>query len=262
MASNRNTSFFRDVCLGFIFIILFTLKGHALQFSDIDTAIQFQTNVINSSYDTSYVYGCGDDEMDCLAGLSLKACLSWINSEKKHIYNPIVFYPYVYGREHIGFSSDATPEEREKEQSRCDSIFNSQPFRNYPGYIDCKISEFVNDTTPLIAVRTNLRETLINIRILVLLPETFTDQYVTFSSIFQSYDYELKINERDSVQYLIDLFNIDKLFFVDDEGLLNSSVLSEFSWRLSDLSIYSETTSFLRQDLQDMTVYDFFLDEL
>lgn len=65
-------------------LMLCVCQAHALQFRDKDSVVEYQTNVIDKSYASAYVYGM-DNTMDRLAGISLKACLSWINSENIHM---------------------------------------------------------------------------------------------------------------------------------------------------------------------------------
>lgn len=92
-----------------------------------------------------------------------------------------------------------------------------------------------------------------------MLPNDMVGQSGSFTRIFLSYDYELKINDdKDGAEYLAGLIDIDKSFLVNEDGFLGDAVLEEFSWRLSDLSIFSDTISFSKRDLQNIPVYEFF----
>jgi len=173
-----------------------------------------------------------------------------------HVNDTWMFYLNNYGNRNIVVSPEASHETIEKDKLRVDSIFNSLPYEVYPPYKDCKISELVNNTVSLINCKMKLNESIINIRITVMMPETIYDHSVTFKQIIIDYDYELKLN--DDVEYLIDLINIDKEYFVNTEGFLDAATLREFSWRLSDLSIVSYSKSISKSDLPNISIANFF----
>lgn len=259
--------FFSQLRCIFLAISIFSTSlfgnSHAADTDSIDSIIDFQTGIINNSYETAYIFG--DDAIKQLEGISLNALISYIKSRTEGLGTPVIFYTDI----DLGFHYYCSPDfPYDVQEQATDSPYaRQQKYRNYPIYTDFNIPKILEDSKLLIGISSCLRDGVICLKLNAMIPEYINSDNYKFKKISCWYSYNLKIQQHNSDEktedittedYLISLYSGNKEFFVDEDGFLSDITIREFSWQLSDISISIANEDYNKSDLENISIYDFF----
>ncbi len=124
------------------------------QSQNFDNAIKSQTQIINNSYKTAYIYG--DDTMQQLEGISLRAFLSWFSRVNNTKRPPIILNLNRSDRPCYVISTDGTKETIAHDQRKPDEIFYQYPMILYRQYHDCIARTLIDSKHCVIEIYSNL----------------------------------------------------------------------------------------------------------
>lgn len=249
------------------------------QSQNFDNAIKSQTQIINNSYKTAYIYG--DDTMQQLEGISLRAFLSWFSRVNNTKRPPIILNLNRSDRPCYVISTDGTKERIEHDKRKTDEIFYQYPMILYPQYHDCIAGKLIESKHCVIGIYSKLYQSWIEIRILALMPKISTDNRIEFSKFLCIYNYKLKIDaeaiilsndreveknrgklkltkEEKAAKELVSDLEEEIISLVDEDGFIDEDIIESFCWRLEDMSIDEKRSEILnKKDVENEPIANF-----